>query len=86
MPQSPPLNAAQPIIDLNDGTMQQLFRDFMNQLNVSIVLEGSGTPEGVVDAFQNSLYKDTAGTTGNILYIKRDTDIACDETKGWILV
>jgi len=86
MPQSPPLNVAQPIINLNDGTMEQPFRDLMNTLNAVIPLHGTGTPEGVVDAFQYSVYLDDAGVTGTIEYRKMLTDIAGDTTKGWVLV
>lgn len=41
---------------------------------------GTGSPEGVVDAIQNAQYIDTAS---DLLYYKRDADIAGDTTKGW---
>ena len=49
-------------------------------------LSGVGSPEGVVEAKQKRLYMDETGTTGNILYIKRDADIAGDRSRGWIRV
>jgi len=50
------------------------------------IISGTGTPEGNIEAMQFSLYMDETGTAGNILYIKRDADIAGDKSKGWILV
>lgn len=60
-----------------------LFVDAIAKLSISI---GTGTPEGVVEALVTQLYMDDAGTAGAILYIKRDSDIGGDKTKGWILV
>lgn len=50
------------------------------------ILEGSGSPEGVIEAKPRRLYMNTAGTAGSILYIKRDADISGDTKQGWILV
>ena len=44
--------------------------------------EGAGSPEGVLVAKTNKLYRDTAGIAGAILYIKT-TDSG---DTGWILV
>ena len=44
--------------------------------------EGAGSPEGVLAAKANKLYRDTAGIAGAILYIKT-TDSG---DTGWILV
>ncbi|PHR99264.1 MAG: hypothetical protein COA78_25305 [Blastopirellula sp.] len=79
------LNAAFPIVE-GDLTMTQAFRDQMNILNGLIPLRGSGSPEGALKAPQFSEYIDTAGTASAIKYVKRDTDIAGDKTKGWILI
>ena len=73
------------IVDAN-GNMQHRFRAWTQIVSQLGVITGSGTPEGTQEAPQTSLYMDTAGTAGNILYIKRDTDIAGDPTQGWILV
>ena len=45
-------------------------------------IRGSGSPENVVSAAQKSLYMDTAGTAGSILYIKkRDASVAGDKKR-----
>ena len=80
-----PLDGSAPIVE-EDDTMTQRTRTFMNQVARLGILEDSGTPEGVVEALPTVLYMDTVGTAGNILYIKRDADIAGDKTMGWILV
>jgi hypothetical protein len=81
----PQLNAALPIV-FGDGTMQAPFRDQMNRLNNALPLVGVGSPEGVLEAPQYSLYIDSAGTAGNIEYRKMLTDIAGDRSMGWLLV
>ena len=50
------------------------------------ILTGTGSPEGVIEAKAATLYMNTAGTAGSILYIKRDDDISGDRSQGWILV
>lgn len=52
------------------------------QVNESTMLSGSGSPEGVITANPKVLYMDTAGTSGNILYVKKS---GVGNT-GWILV
>jgi hypothetical protein len=47
---------------------------------------GTGSPEGVVEARQYSLYINSAGTTGSIEYRKMLPDIGGDITQGWIAV
>ena len=59
---------------------------WMEQVTDLQIATGAGSPEGVFEALQAKVYMDAAGTTGNILYIKRDADIAGDKTKGWILI
>ncbi len=61
----------------------QLATDLITE---SEMLSGTGTPETFVSAPIKVRYMDTAGTTGNILYIKKLADIGGDATKGWILV
>ena len=82
---NPRLNAVQPIVK-TDGTMEQAFRTWTLLVNLSIMLDGAGSPEGVVEALPKQLYMDTAGTAGAILYIKRDADVGGDTSQGWILV
>lgn len=73
-------------ITKNDGTMEDPFRVFTLQVSKLGIIIGTGSPEGVLEAAQTQLYMDDAGGVGAVLYIKRDTDIAGDFTKGWILV
>lgn len=56
--------------------------DLTRQVNANTVLSGSGSPEGVLTADPLTLYMDTAGTAGNILYIKKTGT----GNTGWILV
>ena len=81
----PQLNASNPIV-FEDGSMQVPFRDQMTKLNDNLPLVGAGSPEGVVNAPQYSLYIDSAGTTGALQYRKMQTDIGGDTKQGWILV
>ena len=82
---SPRLNVAQPIVE-TDGTMAQPFRQFTQDASLSIPIVGSGSPEGVVEARQYSLYIDSTGSTGSIEYRKMLPDIGGDKTQGWIAV
>lgn len=56
--------------------------DMTREVNKSTVLEGSGSPEGAVIAEPKVLYMDTAGTAGNILYVKKTGT----GNTGWILI
>ncbi len=80
-----PPDANSPFLD-DKGKLTQRSREWGNTVSRLGILEGSGPPEGVVPAFVTQQYMDTAGTAGSILYIKRDADIAGDDTLGWILV
>lgn len=81
----PRLNVAQPIVE-PDGTMAQPFRQFTQDASLSIPIVGTGSPEGVVEARQYSLYINSAGTTGSIEYRKMLPDIGGDITQGWVAV
>ncbi len=74
-----------PIVD-DKGIMSIEMVNFFNLVADLAVAEGSGSPEGVLEAKVTKLYMDTAGTAGNILYVKRDSDIGGDASQGWILV
>ncbi len=82
---SPRLNVAQPIVE-PDGTMAQPFRQFTQDASLSIPIVGSGSPEGVVEARQYSLYIDSTGSTGSIEYRKMLPDIGGNTKQGWIAV
>jgi len=81
----PRLNVGQPIVDEN-GTMAQAFRQFTQDASLSIPIVGSGSPEGVIEAAQYSLYLDSGGGASAIQYRKMQPQIGGDRTKGWILV
>lgn len=80
-----PPGANNPITDAT-GRMLQVFRTWTQQVNRTVPLTGTGSPEGVVEAQILQSYMDDTGTAGSILYIKRDADILGDRSKGWILV
>ena len=79
-----PPTTTRAIID-NFGSMVQEFRTWTQTMTDRSLIIGTGSPETVVEAAQGAQYMDDNGTAGNILYIKRDADIAGDRTKGWIL-
>lgn len=79
------LNVAQPIVEAN-GTMSQPFRQWTQEASLAIPIIGTGSPEGVVEARQYSLYLDESGISGAIQYRKMQPSIAGDRTKGWVLV
>jgi len=81
----PQLPRGLPIVD-DKGVMTDRFTAYTQEVGRLNILTGSGTPEAAVESVITSLYMDTAGTVGSILYIKRDADIAGDRTKGWIMV
>ncbi len=81
----PRLNVGQPIVDEN-GTMAQAFRQFTQDASLSIPIVGTGSPEGVIEAAQYSLYLDSSGGASAIQYRKMQPQIGGDRTKGWVLV
>lgn len=76
------LNASQPIT-LNDGTMDQIFRLWTIQVTNSLPLVGTGTPEGVVEAPQYSLYIDESVPLSPVQYRKMLPEVGGDRKKGW---
>lgn len=79
---SPRLNQSNPIVTA-DGTMTDVFRQWAQQAGLSIPITGTGSPEGVVEALQFSLYLDT---TGNAQYRKMLPSVAGDVKQGWVLM
>ena len=77
----------QPFVDGNEKLPFRT-KEWTRLVTEMDVLEGSGSPEGVIQAKTRRLYMDNGvtGTTGNILYIKKLADIAGDRSMGWILV
>ena len=79
------LTNTQPLVD-DKGISTQQMRSWSAQVDRQLIITGTGSPEGVVGADVTAEYMDETGTTGNIKYIKRDSDIAGDKTLGWILI
>ncbi|MES2367707.1 MAG: hypothetical protein V4563_17655 [Pseudomonadota bacterium] len=76
---------SQPIVD-DEGKMLQQFARLIQSLVQLQILTGIGSPEGVVSAKITTLYMDSVGSSGSILYLKRDADIGGDRSQGWIAV
>jgi len=79
------LNTSFPVVD-NTGKAEQSFRLWATQVETALPVIGEGSPEGNVYAPQFSLYIDKLGLAGAIEYRKMLTDIAGDNTKGWMAV
>jgi hypothetical protein len=78
------LTSTRPIVD-GQGAANQEMRSWAQSITSLIMITGTGSPETVIEAIQGAQYMDDAGTAGNILYVKRDSDIGGDKTQGWIL-
>lgn len=78
-----------PITD-PDFTMHEVYREWVrqmtNEVNGRSLIFGTGSPEGFVNSSKGREYMDEDGTTGNIKYIKKFSDIAGDKSLGWILI
>ena len=83
--QRPLFNFNLPLVD-DTGHAQQDVQRILNLVTGYLPIIGSGSPEGVVEARQYSLYIDRDGTAGHIEYRKMQTNIAGDTTKGWVQV
>lgn len=81
VPPSPTESIVEP-----DGSMEQRFRSWTQQVSSILPSAGTGSPEGVVEAPVTAFYMDNAGLPGNVLYIKKVADIGGDRRKGWELV
>ena len=81
----PELSFDRPLVGDN-GEPSVESRLFFRAVMDRALIIGTGSPEGVVPAFQGASYMDDAGTAGSISYLKRDADIAGDQKLGWILV
>jgi len=79
------LNAANAITEEN-GTMTQAFRRTMIELDNNLPIVGEGSPEGILEAPQFSLYLDSLGGSGTIEYRKMQTEISGNRAMGWVLV
>jgi len=79
-----PLNVAQPIVE-DDGTMGQSFTEWTILVSDNLRIVGTGTPEGVIEAPQYSMFIDEAVPLIPVMYLKMLPSIGGDITKGWAL-
>ena len=79
------INSAQPIVN-EDGAMSDVFRVWMLQVTRNVPYVGTGSPEGVIEAPQYSLYIDEAIPTVPVQYRKMLPEIGGDRSKGWVVV
>jgi hypothetical protein len=76
------LNRAQSIV-LPDGTMDQIFSSWALLVSNNLPIIGSGSPEGIVEAAQYTLFIDEAVPLTPVEYRKMLPEIGGDRTKGW---
>ena len=81
----PELTAIRPIVQENGESSQEM-RSWAQLLTDRALIVGTGTPETFIAALQGALYMDDMGLDGNILYVKRDSNIFGDKTLGCIAV
>ncbi|MHC4648674.1 MAG: hypothetical protein ACYTBJ_24725 [Planctomycetota bacterium] len=73
-----------PWLDTNNRPTQrtaEYIEEMTKRVNLNTPIVGTGSPEGVVTANPTQKYMDTAGTAGNISYIKQSGT----GSTGWIL-
>ena len=80
-----PLSKNRPVVESN-GTPSQPLQLFSEQVAQLSILSGVGSPEGVISAGIDRLYRDSTGTASNILYIKNLASIGGNTKLGWIKV
>ena len=78
------LNVSQPIVGSN-GAMERQFQEWQTLVTKLLPYKGTGSPEGVVSAVEDSNYYDTAGASEFVHYIKMSDDIGGDKKLGWRL-
>lgn len=67
-----------------DRAPSQPFRQWEQRVSKTVPIVGTGTPEGVVEAPQYSIYIDETTPTAPTVYRKMLADIGGDRSKGWI--
>lgn len=83
--QKPLLNYGMPIVD-GAGIPTRELEILLNRLSDALPIIGSGSPEGVVEAKQYSLYIDVDASPGGVEYRKLQSQVSGDTTKGWVAV
>ena len=79
------LQAAQAIVR-TDGTMEEPFRYWAQLITQLQPIVDTGSPEGVFEAAQYTLYIDETDPLNPVQYRKMLTDIGGDRTQGWVQV
>jgi len=79
------VNVTAPIVD-SAGVMIRHFRRWVNHVDSLLIIEGHGSPEGLVEALPRKQYMDLSGGGGQVLYIKQLPHIGGDKKLGWVLV
>jgi hypothetical protein len=83
--EQPKLNVGQPIV-LDDGTMDQVFREWTQRLSNVVPIVRTGSPEGAIEAPQYSLYIDDTVPAVPVTYRKMLPEIGGDRSMGWVVV
>ena len=79
------LTTSRPVIE-QDFTSAQELRDWTKTITDQATIIGTGSPEGVIEAFITAMYMDDTGAAGSIMYVKKLADIGGDKSQGWILI
>jgi hypothetical protein len=79
------LDRSTPVVD-ESGRPRQNLQMFSEELANMQLIIGTGSPEGQYEARQGREYMDQAGSTGNIKWIKKLSDIGGNKSLGWVLV
>lgn len=77
----PPSPVISPIDE--QGNMESSFRAFTQKIALRAMIIGSGNPEGLIQGEQGAMFLDSDASVGDVLYVKRLSDISGDKTKGW---
>ncbi len=76
----------QPFVD-KDGKLTLRSSEWINIINLFPPIQGTGSPEGVVEARIGQTFIDTdANLSSAFLYMKQKTDISGDRKTGWRLI
>lgn len=77
------LPAIFPLVD-DSGLPEQVFREWTRTVSDAMPIVDSGSPEGVVDAAQYSLYIDESDSSAPTYYRKMLPEINGDTSRGWV--
>lgn len=80
-----PPSPLKPFLD-ESGNLAAEARAWTQIITSRTLIIGTGSPNGIIEAVQGAEYMDDTGTTGNIKYIKRDSDVSGDKSLGWYLI